>query len=236
MKKQHSFLKSLIFHLYPGVLITAFYLVTAPGVMKMGYPSQFALMLALAFVALPVMLAQMFLSGKKRYGTYRLEKVIKYENTLHPRNLILLTLGLVIWSLLIWFLTIPLQELIWERLFSWLPVWYIGGDISAYESKVFYTSIAFIILMNGFLAPITEELFFRGYLLSRMKKMGKAAPYLHAFFFSIYHLWQPHLVLTIFLAFLPLSIMIWRTNDLRLAVYSHCLLNLTGAVLLFTAV
>jgi len=39
--------------------------------------------------------------------------------------------------------------------------------------------------------PITEELFFSGYLTSHVRRFGKAAPLVITILFSLYHLWAP---------------------------------------------
>ncbi|HXL59059.1 MAG TPA: CPBP family intramembrane glutamic endopeptidase, partial [Chitinophagaceae bacterium] len=88
-------------------------------------------------------------------------------------------------------------------------------------------------MLNGFLAPYVEEIYFRGYLLPRMAAWGKWAFVLNAILFSLYHFWQPYIYLTLILSLLPMTYMVWKTKDLRLGILTHCLLNIIGALLAF---
>jgi membrane protease YdiL (CAAX protease family) len=87
------------------------------------------------------------------------------------------------------------------------------------------------LIFNGFLAPVLEELYFRGYLLPRMESFGKAAPVANVVLFSLYHFWQPQIYLTLMIALLPMAYLVWKTQSIRLAIYTHCGLNILGALL-----
>ena len=52
------------------------------------------------------------------------------------------------------------------------------------------TLCAFFVL-NGVIGPVVEELYFRGFLLPRMERLGRWAPLVNATLFSIYHFWSP---------------------------------------------
>ena len=51
--EQHSGVRTLVLHLLPGALITAFYAGAAPVVRSLGFPSLMAIFLALGFVLIP---------------------------------------------------------------------------------------------------------------------------------------------------------------------------------------
>ena len=88
------------------------------------------------------------------------------------------------------------------------------------------------LILNGLLAPVLEELYFRGYLLPRMEgAFGRAAPVFNTLLFSLYHFWQPQIYLTLFIALLPMTYLVWKTQSIRLAIYTHCGLNVLGALL-----
>ncbi|MCA3748427.1 MAG: hypothetical protein IN808_04715, partial [Rubrobacter sp.] len=50
---QHSVARTLVLHLLPGALITAFYVAAAPVVRSFGFPSLMAIFLAILFVLIP---------------------------------------------------------------------------------------------------------------------------------------------------------------------------------------
>jgi hypothetical protein len=70
---QYSIGRSIALHLLPGVLILAFYIITAPIMESLGYPAFLALLLAIAFVLVPFELGYLFYRGEERNGTYSLK-------------------------------------------------------------------------------------------------------------------------------------------------------------------
>jgi len=156
-----------------------------------------------------------------------------YKNKLSTSKLILYAAGLVVFAFLIWGITQPLNKIISEKLFSWLPNWYTVQDFNEYDKEAIQITLIFNLLLNGFLAPYVEEIYFQGYLLPRMTAWGKWAFVLNAILFSLYHFWQPYIYLTLILSLLPMTYMVWKTKDLRLCILTYCLLNITGALLSF---
>ncbi|MCJ7715435.1 MAG: hypothetical protein MUO54_02795, partial [Anaerolineales bacterium] len=51
---KHTIVRSIILHLYPGILGGGFYFLIRQPVQEFGYPSIFALMLVIIFVLVPV--------------------------------------------------------------------------------------------------------------------------------------------------------------------------------------
>ena len=72
--------------------------------------------------------------------------------------------------------------------------------------------------------PILEELYFRGYLLPRMRYAGKLAPVLHSLLFALYHVFTPWMFLTRTVGMLPL-IYIVRKKNIYIALIVHVLIN-----------
>ena len=72
--EKHSTTQSVILHLLPGILVGCFYLLIRQPVANMGYPSIIALILAYAFILIPVELGYLLYQGKKKTGRF----------TLHP--------------------------------------------------------------------------------------------------------------------------------------------------------
>lgn len=75
-----------------------------------------------------------------------------------------------------------------------------------------------------------EELYFRGYLLPRLARFGKAAPWLNLVLFTLYHLWQPWLYPTILVALTSLVFPVWWLRNIRPGIIIHCSLNLMGGL------
>ena len=82
-------------------------------------------------------------------------------------------------------------------------------------------------------APLAEEMYFRGFLLPRMpERLGRLGPAAHAALFALYHLWTPWLAPTRFFAILPLAYVVARTRSVRVAVIAHMLANAVDLVVL----
>jgi membrane protease YdiL (CAAX protease family) len=80
--------------------------------------------------------------------------------------------------------------------------------------------------------PILEELYFRGYLLPRLSRFGRNAPLLETLLFTIYHFWQPWLYPAILAAFAAVVFPVYRTRNIYVGMWAHCLLNLSGGLAL----
>jgi hypothetical protein len=224
--------KSILFHIYPGIFITLGFTFLAPVFMKYGFPPQFGMLVAIILVALPLLLIHL-LKVKKQENKESIFALNGYTNRLPTGKLILYSLGLVIFAFLIWGITAPINKVLAENLLFWLPEWFTVQDFAGYDKNKIAITLILNLLFNGILAPYIEELYFRGYLLSRMESWGKYAFVLNAVLFSIYHFWQPYIYLTLIVSLLPMIFLVWKTQDLRLSILTHCLLNLVGAILSF---
>lgn len=228
--KQLSKVKSIFYHLYPGILITLFFVGITPWLLRYGLPPQFSMLLAITLVVSPVIVIHLH-KAKSEESVRKLRDLIGYREKLSRRRLIVYTLGLVSFAFLVYGLTQPLNELISSSLFSWLPEWYQVRDFDGYSKQIVLITLILNILLNGLLAPFLEEIYFRGYLLPRMETWGKLAPLVSTLLFSVYHFWQPQIYLTLFIALIPMVWLTWRTKSVRLAIYTHCGLNIVGALL-----
>lgn len=233
--KQLSKLRSVIYHLYPGILITLAFILLAPLGIRYGYPPQFGMLMAVILVALPVLTIHL-IRAKKEEGYNKLSDLNGFKNSLPFFKLLLYALGLVVLAFVIWGITQPVDQYLSKKLFSWLPAWYTVQGFSGYSMEKVKITLALNLVFNGIIAPFAEEAYFRGYLLPRMRFWGKYAFAVNAVLFSLYHFWQPYIYLTLILSLLPMIYMVYKTKDLRLAILTHSLLNITGALLSFALI
>ncbi len=230
--QQLSKAKAILFHLYPGAIIMLGFIVLTPFFMKYGFPPQFGMLLSIVVVAVPLLVVHM-LRAKKQENKKSIYELNGYTRKLSTGKLILYALGLVVFALAIWGATQPLNIIITQKLLNWLPAWFTVQDFTGYDKNKILITLIFNLLLNGFLAPFIEELYFRGYLLPRMQNWGKLAFVVNTILFSLYHFWQPNIYLTLILSLLPMTWLVWKTKDLRLSILTHSLLNLVGALLSF---
>jgi membrane protease YdiL (CAAX protease family) len=224
--------RSIVYHLYPGVLITFGFVLLAPLAMRYGFPPQFGMLISILLLAVPILLAHL-IAARKDEGLSKLRDINGFTARLPFGKLFLYSLGLVVFAFLIWGLTQPLNKIITDHFLTGLPDWYTVQDFSGYDKEKIKITLLFNLILNGILAPYLEELYFRGYLLPRMNIWGKGSYIMSALLFSLYHFWQPYIYLTLIISLLPMTYLVWKTRDLRLAIVTHCLLNLIGALLSF---
>lgn len=233
--RQYSTLKLVFYHLYPGVIITIFFILTAPILVERGLPPQLSMLIAIALVVIPILVYHL-ISVRNKENKNSLSDLIPYRQPLAKGKLIGYTIGLIVFAFLVYGLTQPVNAILTDKLLFWLPDWYKVQDFEGYSRNIIIITLILNLILNGFLAPFVEEVYFRGYLLPRMERLGILAPILSAVLFSVYHFWQPQIYLTLMIALLPMTYLTWKTKSLKLAVYTHCGLNLVGALLSFAMI
>ena len=92
------------------------------------------------------------------------------------------------------------------------------------------------LVLNGIVAPVIEELYFRGYLLPRLSRFGILSPLISSVLFTVYHFWQLYAYASIFLVMTPLIYLVWRKQNIYLGIAAHCALNIIGNLMLFGAI
>ena len=236
---QHSLATSILLHLYPGGVILGLYLLFVPVANRLGYPPLLALMLAALIVLVGLELGHLLFEGYKRNSRWSLGGIILYKEKTKPLLFLSITVGSVIIAFILFGLTQPLDLVLLERFFRWLPDWYIYTDLEAFEAysrRVLIVTFSIRLVLDGLVFPTIEELYFRGYLQPRLSRFGRYAPLISHSLFTLYHVWQPWNYPTIFLAVLPLAYAVWWKQDYRLGIAIHCALNVLGGVLTMLAI
>ena len=230
--EQHQLWWSILLHLLPGAALTVFIVSAAPVVRSMGFPTVFALFAGIGLVIVPIELGILYAHAKRTTGTFSLRRTVVYRDRLPARWLVPITIGLFAWFT-VWLVlaTAVFDEWIAERFFTWIPDAIMqfsmveqAGESAATTALIVLVVVAFV--FNGVVGPITEELYFRGYLLPRIDRYGKWAPVLNAVLFSLYHFWTPWQNLTRIVGLLPMTWLAWRNHSTQLAMATHVTINL----------
>jgi len=219
--KTHTIGQSIILHIFPGILIGGFYFLIQQPIQELGYPSIFTLMLAIAFVLVPVELGYLLIQAKKSQGRYTLKGVISYRQLIPWWQYI-------VWVLVVFFATgviftvlKPIEGFLQENLFAWVPKLESGLE-AGYSKTSLIMTYAAVFVFGAILGPLVEELYFRGYLLPRIK--GKYAPLVHSFLFAAYHVFTPWMIITRTLGLLPLVYAVKKKN-IYIGMIVHMLVN-----------
>jgi membrane protease YdiL (CAAX protease family) len=230
--RQLSKTRSILYHLYPGILIAVCFAILAPVFLRYSLPPQFSVLVAIAIAALPLFMLHLNRARRNEQKS-SLKDLNPYKQKLPTGKLILCITGLVIFAFIVWGATQPLNQVITRKLLSGLPDWYTVQDFDGYGKPAIVITLVLNLLLNGIIAPLAEEYYFRGYLLPRMQNWGKWSFVINTILFSLYHFWQPYVYITLIIAMMPMVWLIWKMKDLRIGVYTHCALNIIGALASF---
>jgi len=229
--RQQPILQSITLHLLPGVLTTIVYIIATPFLNSLGYPSSFPFLLSGLFVLVPFELGFLFYQGKKRNGTLSLNGIVLYREPMPVRQYVLLATALLLYANFILVVVYPpIAQMLIKTLFFWLPDWYFLSLSFEYTKSVLLMTALLGLIVNGFVGPITEELYFRGYLLPRISRLKAWAPFINAVLHSVYHLWMPWQVPGLILMGLPAAFAIWRKRNIYLGMIIHVLGNVLGSM------
>ena len=224
--EKHSTAKSIVLHLLPGVMVGAFYFLALQPVAKMGYPSFFALLLAFAIILVPLELGFLLFQGKKKSGRFTLRGIISYQKSIPWwQYFVWVTIIFLIVGALMT-LCKPVDSFLHKALFFWMPDMDLGLD-GHYSKTILIITYSMALIINVFLAPMVEELYFRGYLLPRMK--GKYAILFHSFLFAAIHVFTPWMIIARTVGFLPIIIGTTKKN-IYVGMIVHMLCNSVGFV------
>jgi membrane protease YdiL (CAAX protease family) len=236
---QHSLLKSVGLHVLPGVLTTVAFLLLKQLLDPIGYPPLLAFLLAVLLTDLPILLGVMLVEGKKQNGRYSLKGVVLYRDRVPWKVFALVFVGTFVVVYILMMGTTPLNNLLTQSVFSWLPDWMFLEEqmqYQAYDKSALLVTFGLQLVLTGVALPWVEELYFRGYLLPRLSRYGKWAPLLGGLFFGLYHVWQLFSFPTVFLLGVALGYVVWWKRDIRISIGLHMFANaLVRLMFLMTA-
>jgi membrane protease YdiL (CAAX protease family) len=231
--EQLSLPRLLALFLIPGALVTLAFVVIAPFVETAGFPPIAALLVAIVVVLLPIELGVLWRAG--RGHDRRIWSVIPYRRPLPIRDWLWLVPALVVLAFVGFGISMAFEPAIIDGLFGWLPDWFVRpidvDRIGAYSREAWLVTLAAYLLLNGFVGPIVEELYFRGYLLPRMEWMGRWAPLVNVSLFSLYHFFSPWQIVGRILGFGPTVYAVRWKENVYLGMVVHCTLNTTSVLL-----
>jgi len=228
---QHSLLNSIFLHFMPGIIWLLCYIPLARLARDNNIPTMFVMYLLVALVLVPTDLGCLYFLGKKRSGRFTLKGIVYFRQRMPWWQYLAFGLIIVSWILLV-FLGIGAQsaEFLRAHIFFWVPDWFLLDRGVPEDNGPFIETTMWVcgLVFIGLIGPLTEELYFRGYLLPRLSRFTKWAPLLHVVLFSAYHFWQPHYCVITVIAMLPFVYCVWWKKNIYLGIGVHCVLNTLG--------
>lgn len=234
--KQLNIVQILLFHLLPGIPILFIAIICANPVWGIGLPIFLSLMLAILFGLMPFQLGILFFVA--RYEGKKIQDIIHFREKMSSKKTLLFVLPCILFSLLTFILVARIEHPLWT-IFDWVPEWFRIDrfEVGSMNSFTLWLTVILNFILNGFLAPLIEELYFRGFLLPRMSILGKLAPLASAVLFSMYHFFTPWENITRIIALIPYIYAVWYNRNIRIGIFVHCTLNTLSAIgMVFTII
>ncbi|HEX9062386.1 MAG TPA: CPBP family glutamic-type intramembrane protease, partial [Clostridia bacterium] len=166
--------KLIFLHLFPGIALSIVYIFFSKIVLLEGYPKIVIASLSAVFSIIPIELGLLFYVAKKEDGSYNIFKILGLKSNMSITKLILYSLSLCVAGGTLMTVLKPASDYLLNIVFCWIPGWYNWNqDMSLFNRNIIVLTIVVEFILLTLIVPFVEELYFRGYLLSRMKWMGK---------------------------------------------------------------
>lgn len=224
-------------HLVPGLIFAGLFFAVSHLFIQHGSSGYLALLILIPLCLVPMELGVILYLSSRFTGRRTLMEAITYRNQGTGIGYIVMPLLLLVcWGIL----SIPMSSVyqyIETHMTGFLPSWttqeaLIRGLTSVSQTEQ-YITLGLAVILSGFVAPIVEELYFRGFLLPRMEHWGWLAPLFNSFLFGLYHFYFPGNVPGIFLAWVPVSYVVMSTKNWRIGAIFHIMINLWGVYSVF---
>ncbi len=242
-KKNDNFsLTKVIFLIFvPTTILTTIYVIL--GHVQETIPSLLLFFVLALFILFPIELAVVLCASKKEFGSYSVRSAfVNQEKTNWKKTLLygFLLFGFAgIVSATVGPLEILLTTPVSNKLAEIIPTyfdWNNMQNLRQYPKNILLLTCFAYGILNVLVGPVIEELYFRGYLTSKISRLGKWSPVIITVLFSLYHLWLPLQNIFRICIFLPASYIAWKEKNIYISIVFHCLCNLLSTISFIVAV
>jgi membrane protease YdiL (CAAX protease family) len=232
---QDSLGRSVALHLLPGLAGLAALLLTAPILATLGWPALFAFYGPMSATVVTIEGGVLIRERRRRAATGAQRPLVDLRGGLGLRKIAALAIGLFALGVALTGVLSLVDRVLVTGVFAGLPSWWLVTDPTAILDSprgLLVVTLAVGFVMNGFVGPIVEESYFRGFLLPRLSGLGWRAPVLNSVLFSLYHFWQPWALVSRLGYVLPYAVAVHRTRSVAVGMAVHCAANLLGLLVL----
>ena len=221
----------------PALLMIAYLGLGHVAVVQNAIPALLLFFLLAVLILFPIELYVVLRASKVDFGRYSLQSAFTIYQKLPWWQIALF--GVLTWGFagLMTVTIMPLETSLFaplsESLSTALPAYFDWTDFSyleRYSRPTLILTAVVLMIFNGFVGPVIEELFFRGYLTAKINRYGAMAPVIITVLFSLYHFWLPFDNLFRIAAFLPAFYLAWRKKNIYIAIVCHVLSNLFSTI------
>ncbi len=227
--------KGLFLRIYiPTTAVSLSYLLLGHFV---NIPHLFLFCILGTFILVPMELGIILHASKKEYGVYSLKSAFYGQEKLAIWKVLILAFVFFGVAGLLSAFVAPVEKQIFAEMRSQvlnrLPAGFDWTDfeyLRSFSKPVLILTCVYYGIFNVLIGPITEELFFRGYLTSHYEKQNSFTPVLIAILFSFYHFWLPFNNVFRILAFAPVAYCAYKKKNIYISICFHCACNLFSVI------
>jgi len=241
VQKELSFQKILFMIFVPSSILTAIYIIV--GGLNQTVPSLLLFYICATLLLFPIELGVVLHASKKEYGRYSLKSAFANYNKMSWWKIFLYGAFLFGFAGLMSVALAPLENNLFapisNKLKQSIPAYFDWQNIEylkQYSKDILLLTCISYFILNVFVGPIIEELFFRGYLTSKISRFGNFAPLIITILFSLYHLWLPFNNLFRISIFFPAAWLAWKKKNIFISIVFHCLCNLLSTIIFIVSV
>ena len=233
--KKHSGLQTVIMHLWPGLVNLLAIILLTPLASVLGYAENGRLLagnLMVVVAMVPAQIGFLLYTARKTTNSYNIFKLTPYFEKSKPYEYAIFIVVMILWALGVQALLTPFEHGIRDSLFAFVPESFVlrSPDYTLTPKALLVFAASFEVLTNGFLAPVTEELYFRGYLLPRINATPFASVIVSAVLFSLYHFFSPWYFFSRVLMMIPMYFWAVKRRNIRFTIMAHIIANVFTSV------
>lgn len=241
IKRDYSLVQAAAMIFIPAAVLMAAYIFT--GLLNPPIPS----ILLFFLLALPILFAfqmgVLFIASKRKWNRYSLKSAFVSYEKMSKSAVFLYGVGMVVFAGAVSAVIAPLENGFFKPLCDGIsqisPAYFDWNNIEFikdYPSGTVLLTCFGYALFNVLIGPITEELFFRGYLTQKLRRFGSFTSLIVTVLFSLYHFWLPFNNIFRICAFFPAAWVAWKKKNIYISIVFHCLCNLFSTVSFIAAV
>lgn len=218
---------AVVLHLLPGLLFAAGCVIFRPLTSALGLPHSTGFTLAGLLLVTPFEFAYLARRPQGRSATETVADAAGFRRKLPALHMTLIVVGLITFTAAALVALSPVTSFLHDHVFAALPDWARSSndDLEHFSVKIVIASLTLNVLGDCLLSPITEELYYRGHLLSRLPARPATAAITGAALFAATHFWEPELVIFVFVVQSLMGLAVQRTRSIRVSIYLHIAVN-----------
>ena len=188
-------------------------------------------------ILVPMELGVILSASKRENGVYSFKSAVDGQEKLPLWKILIIAFAFFGLAGLLSAFVAPIENQIFAEIrasvlnnlpkgFDWTNI----EQLKSFPRPILIFTCVYYCIFNVLIGPITEELFFRGYLTSHYKKQSSITPILITVLFSFYHFWLPFNNIFRIFAFAPVAYVAYKKKNLYVIICFHCLCNLVSSI------